>query len=80
MSCIKGVIFSILINGHFVILFKNAQGVRQGDPLFPFLFILMEEALRQSISTTHENNNWICIQILHTSISLTHSPIVDDTL
>ena len=37
--------FYILLNGSPTNLFKPSQGIRQGDILSPFIFILMAEGL-----------------------------------
>ncbi|XP_049378256.1 uncharacterized protein LOC125843057 [Solanum stenotomum] len=56
--CIKTTRFSILVNGEHVGLFSAERGLRQGDPLSPFLFIIAMEGL-DSLMRRASLNNWI---------------------
>ena len=42
--------FSILVNGTPSPTFKPMRGIRQGDPLSPFIFVLMMEGLGRLIN------------------------------
>jgi hypothetical protein len=79
-ACISGAHFSILINGAPAGFFASSQGVRQGDPLSPFLFIIMAEALSRLINSFNQKGLWKGINIIGTSLSITHSLFADDTL
>lgn len=49
--CIGTMRFSILINRAPTGCFASERGLRQGDPLSPFLFIIAMEGLRNLINT-----------------------------
>lgn len=57
-----------------------SQGLQQGDPLSPYLFVLCMEVLSQHISKAVECKEWDAIYFNHADPLLSHICFVDDFL
>ena len=75
--------FSVLINRSPVGFFSTQKGLRQGDPLSPYLFILAMEGLSQLLARAKELQ-WIQgFQVGSnptTTVNVSHLLYADDTL
>ena len=55
-GCISTESFSVLINGSPLRFFQSSRGLRQGDPLSPYLFVIGMEALSCLLKRDVEGN------------------------
>ena len=59
MSCVSTVVStSIMVNGEALDPIYPSRGIRQGDPLSPYLFILCMDFLGQLIEEKCSNKLW----------------------
>jgi len=71
---------SILLNVSPSKTFKPTRGLRQGDPLSPFLFILMLKGLGREIRATKEEGRIQGPRLTQGGDSVTHQQFVDDDM
>lgn len=72
--------FSILVNGVPSRPFSPTRGIRQGNPLSLFLFIIMPEGLSRSIQAAVANKTLKGLPLHGINPPISHSEFVDDTL
>ena len=80
MAIVKSPNFSILVNGVPTSPFTPSRGIQQGDPISPFLFVILMEGLSHIIKTAKEQNDIMGLQSLHNCPTTTHKQFVDDTM
>ncbi|XP_071709331.1 uncharacterized protein [Rutidosis leptorrhynchoides] len=80
MSCLKSASISILVNGSPTEEFKMGRGVRQGDPLSLFLFILATEGLNILTKTAVEKRLFNGVKVGNDNITVSHLQYADDTI
>eukprot|EP00253_Pinus_taeda_P029476 PITA_29476 len=80
MALVTSPSFSILVNGSPLETFIPLRGLRQGDPLSPFLFILMMEELGRSIKHAKIVGKVKGFQLSEDGQALTHQQFVDGTM
>lgn len=71
---------SILLNGSPSKTFKPTRGLGQGDPLSPFLFILMMEGLGRVIIAAKEERRMQGLKLTPDGDTVTRQQFVDDTM
>ena len=79
MSSITSVSFAVLINEVASIFFRSGQGLRQGFPLAPLLFLIVVEGLSRYILTTQISGAFQGISFGN-NIILSHILFVDDII
>eukprot|EP00253_Pinus_taeda_P021290 PITA_21290 len=79
-SLISSPNFSSLVNGTPSKTFTASRGIRQGDPLSPFLFILAAEGLGRFIKKEREANRIKGLKLWGNNLPLTHQQFVDDIM
>ena len=78
MSCVSSSTISVLFNGGALDSFQPSRGIRQGDPLFPYLFILCMEILGALITDKCENKLWDLILASRGGVAFSHLFFADD--
>jgi hypothetical protein len=80
MECIRTITYSIIINGHDVGNIKPSRGIRQGDPLSPYLFLLCGEALSSILSRVESKRIITRVPTSKKGPRLSHLFFADDSL
>ena len=80
MACITTASYSVLINGEPHSHITPSRGLRQEDPLSPYLFLMCTEGLHGLINKAGTNGDIHGVSISRNGPKLTHLLFADDSL
>lgn len=80
MTCVSTVSYSVLINGQPHGKIRPSRGLRQGDPLSPYLFILCAKSLSTSIQRAVLRKEITSLPIARGGVRISHLFFADDNL
>lgn len=72
MECVTSTSMNILWNGEVTESFLPQRGIRQGDPLSPYLFVLCIERMSHGINQAVADGVWKPIRLVKHGTPLTH--------
>ena len=80
MQCVSTVTYSILLNGEPKGFIRPSRGLRQGDPLSPFLFLFCAEGLNALLNKAADNREIRGLSLCRHGPKITHLFFADDCL
>ena len=80
MSCVSTMSMSILFNGEALDPIFPSRGIRQGDPISLYLFILCMDYLRQLIEEKCSENLWQPVKASQSGLAFSHLFFADDLI
>ena len=80
MACVTSVRYSVKFNGRLLESFSPSRGLRQGDPLSPFLFLFVADALSALISKSMREEGLQGVNICRGAPVISHLLFADDSL
>ncbi|CAM8948104.1 unnamed protein product [Rhodiola kirilowii] len=80
MRCVRSVSYVVKVNDQLTEEFKPARGLRQGDPLSPYLFLLCTEVLNAKLLSSLNKGEISGVRIGKLAPVITHLFFADDSM
>jgi hypothetical protein len=80
MKCVTTVKYRIKVNGDLTEEIVPERGLRQGDPLSPYLFLFCAEAFSCLLHAAEEDGDLIGVKVSQEAPSINHLLFADDSL
>jgi hypothetical protein len=80
MMCVKSVSYGVLVNGSPTGRIIPSKGIRQGDPISPYLFLICAEALSSLLIRADSNGELLGVPTSKRGPRLNHLFFADDSL
>jgi hypothetical protein len=80
MRCVSTVNYRIKVNGEYTETIIPQRGLRQGDPLSPYLFIICAEGLSTMLEKVETDRKIVGIKMCRAAPSVNHLFFADDSL
>ncbi|KAK4258182.1 hypothetical protein QN277_007655 [Acacia crassicarpa] len=80
MRCVSSASLNVLWNGNTTKFFQPSRGIRQGDSISPFLFIVCMDRLSHIICDEVAAKSWKPISITKDGPTISHLMFADDLL
>jgi hypothetical protein len=80
MACVTSVRYSVKLNGTLLESFAPSRGLRQGDPLSPFLFLFVADGLSALLKQGVNQNMVAPVRVCRRAPGVSHLLFADDTI
>ena len=80
MACVTSVRYQVCLNHEFSDYIYPSRGLRQGDPLSPYLFLLCAEGLTSLLRHEEREGNLLGIKVCRDAPAVSHLLFADDSL
>ncbi|GMJ04189.1 hypothetical protein HRI_004088000 [Hibiscus trionum] len=80
MRCVSTVSYQVILNDNISPSFRPTRGLRQGDPLSPYLFLFCAQGLSALLNEAKSNKQVAGVKVGRQGVTLTHLFFADDCI